>query len=770
MTGEPASTSAGDSWSWQGHGVSEVVPGCFHGFIVPSVIFESWRAEQQEGGDVVCHQLRQTRILKAGMRVFLLVPTMAGGALLTIAGVAMFQRTEKLDAGSFAWRFTLCQLMPRTSSVIWTVPRRGIAGPTSRFSRGDVLAQPRLCNASGGTGTNNNGGNSGDNAPGKSESIHSNNSSHNGDAASQPLTTQAATPLRTPTEPRPLPTEAQRAQPQPEPPQQVQQAATLPPSADLTKAEADAPAAVSHEGPCEGAVVPHERKELLEADEPTQFLRKRHSAVDFAECAAEKHAKKHHVFQDHPAALARTKFYRALSQSERDRLHIFETNWPGLAYALGQDPKKRPLRSPGPGQIFTLITSTQIAWVDTAQRWLLPLEQLLLQGFPTGMRMCPPKPVCSFDVPRKSGTRARNCVCHQAGNSMNVNCVGNIILFALAAAKRGDFEADEALCGSVQGPLPESGLKHLEDAKPSADSIDEVFRWAFFSLKGLTCLKDEGEAAILRLIQVFRSTNYSTAFSGIDAPGVAWGVLVDALSKVSGRPLPPVRHLSAVEKYAPSRKELEHMPDPPQCIFGDIVDFLVPALQQHVRMLIRKATQSPVLTFRSMLSAVCSGRAVQASAYCHTHGRKCCMEAAKVHIAGTPCIDWSSYGTGQAEDGPCCAAFVSWCGLRALLEEPIVIHENVTAFDIKTLSEVLASKYTMHTICVDARQFAWPQHRARRYTILLHKQKVAPQLRHDLKDFIQIASRGGTISLSDFLVGTPSELDADWAEVAAACS
>ena len=52
---------------------------------------------------------------------------------------------------------------------------------------------------------------------------------------------------------------------------------------------------------------------------------------------------------------------------------------------------------------------------------------------------------------------------------MNVNCVGNIILFALAAAKRGDFEADEALCGSVQGPLPESGLKHLEDAKPSAD-------------------------------------------------------------------------------------------------------------------------------------------------------------------------------------------------------------------------------------------------------------------------------------------------------------
>ena len=165
MTGEPASTSAGDSWSWQGHGVSEVVPGCFHGFIVPSVIFESWRAEQQEGGDVVCHQLRQTRILKAGMRVFLLVPTMAGGALLTIAGVAMFQRTEKLDAGSFAWRFTLCQLMPRTSSVIWIVPRRGIAGPTSRFSRGDVLAQPRLCNASGGTGTNNNGGNSGDKLP-----------------------------------------------------------------------------------------------------------------------------------------------------------------------------------------------------------------------------------------------------------------------------------------------------------------------------------------------------------------------------------------------------------------------------------------------------------------------------------------------------------------------------------------------------------------------------------------------------------------------------
>ena len=74
--GSPA--TADENWSWRGHGVAEVSPGEFHGVVVPSAMFAGWRAGQGVGASAVLPQTRQTRALKAGMRVFL-VPTMSGG-------------------------------------------------------------------------------------------------------------------------------------------------------------------------------------------------------------------------------------------------------------------------------------------------------------------------------------------------------------------------------------------------------------------------------------------------------------------------------------------------------------------------------------------------------------------------------------------------------------------------------------------------------------------------------------------------------------------
>lgn len=65
-------------------------------------------------------------------------------------------------------------------------------------------------------------------------------------------------------------------------------------------------------------------------------------------------------------------------------------------------------------------------------------------------------------------------------------------------------------------------------------------------------------------------------------------------------------------------------------------------------------------------------------AYCHCHQRLCPYPRATLHIAGPPCVDWSSMGLGKGKDGPTYKHFAAWCGMRKSVREPCILMENVT--------------------------------------------------------------------------------------------
>ena len=83
---------------------------------------------------------------------------------------------------------------------------------------------------------------------------------------------------------------------------------------------------------------------------------------------------------------------------------------------------------------------------DVKQRWLAGLELLLFQAFPVqgidGKDLTPTgAPVCSFNIP--SG-RSRSEIVAQAGNSMNVHCVGLALAFAVGMCAERSEQAHGA--------------------------------------------------------------------------------------------------------------------------------------------------------------------------------------------------------------------------------------------------------------------------------------------------------------------------------------
>ena len=93
-----------------------------------------------------------------------------------------------------------------------------------------------------------------------------------------------------------------------------------------------------------------------------------------------------------------------------------------------------------------------------------------------------------------------------------------------------------------------------------------------------------------RMLKAFDAVPMSTAFSGIDAPGTSMCQQISELnSRVTenskiGKPV----HLNGVEWFGPSQDELLDHPCKPQCLFGDITQFLSPYLRGLFPELVKK--------------------------------------------------------------------------------------------------------------------------------------------------------------------------------------
>jgi len=185
----------------------------------------------------------------------------------------------------------------------------------------------------------------------------------------------------------------------------------------------------------------------------------------------------------------------------------------------------------------------------------------------------------------------------------------------------GETEAiHETPCAVAQPSASAAEENRVHAVRPGCvvKSLDDAFRWPSFvlqeysrlhdiidrSLDGLVKhFPDSDESTANRLgtdVSTLRSmrclaervglTTMSTAYSGVDAPGTGVFQLIAGLEADYGVLASHPDHLRAIEINSHCQTELSVHPSTPQCIFGDLEDFLLPRLKRALPQMLEEGT------------------------------------------------------------------------------------------------------------------------------------------------------------------------------------
>ena len=197
--------------------------------------------------------------------------------------------------------------------------------------------------------------------------------------------------------------------------------------------------------------------------------------------------------------------------------------------------------------------------------------------------------------------------------------------------------------------------------------LADRFNWAANSLRILYA-----ECAPLKLLDT-HELKLSSCFSGLGTPEVCVEALVNAF-RSNHSVGASVSSALAFDLCKASRTVL--CADP--CVGGVGAD-LLDLWPEDVRHRI-------VSGFDSLadLARYAKGQShrLRAKFWCHRAGHRQELDLGHIHVAGSPCTDFSSMGKRRGFGGPTSAAFIT-CVILVRLHRPwIIIHENVLGFDI----------------------------------------------------------------------------------------
>lgn len=99
-------------------------------------------------------------------------------------------------------------------------------------------------------------------------------------------------------------------------------------------------------------------------------------------------------------------------------------------------------------------------------------------------------------------------------------------------------------------------------------------------------------------------------------------------------------------------------------------------------------------------------------------------ESSDVHVAGTPCVDFSLRGNQMQESGPAFLVFLCWCAQRREQQESVIIQENVTAFPVELLMSLLGDIYEIQSACINPATLGFPSQRTRQWVVMRHRTKT----------------------------------------------
>ena len=246
-------------------------------------------------------------------------------------------------------------------------------------------------------------------------------------------------------------------------------------------------------------------------------------------------------------------------------------------------------------------------------------------------------------------------------------------------------------------------------------ALQGVNRFAASLLRGSSSTAsekaDEAKQLLLHIVSG-RSLTISSAFSGIGTPELSARLLVSALnshiSSLFGTHVPmTVKSVWGIEKRASCQEELLHMEGGPACLFEDQAGFIDIGWS-------RITARSSVSFVRNL---ILHGR-VLPSGWCLRHGDQCYCLRADLHVAGTPCTDFSSMNSKRKLiHGSKNKLWYAWVRHRRVLMEPVWLHENVVQFGLDHLNNDLGDLYFVFRIVVCSLALGWPSRRKRQFAV-----------------------------------------------------
>eukprot|EP00973_Karenia_brevis_P073983 10281868-Karenia_brevis.AAC.1 len=189
-------------------------------------------------------------------------------------------------------------------------------------------------------------------------------------------------------------------------------------------------------------------------------------------------------------------------------------------------------------------------------------------------------------------------------------------------------------------PLPNIHFVNDHEA-PVVSTLDDLFAFPQEAFK--ICSKVFGasdQTTNEAIASIMGGTTFSSCFSGVDTPGTADCMATCQLSELLQRRIGHMRHLSAVEYFPPSQKELLAHPNPPCCLFTDMESFWHPSIRDKLKDMKRRGL---TMSFRSLLPIIKQTGACKHRAYCMVHDRQCPVGRAKINRSGLPCINFSPF-------------------------------------------------------------------------------------------------------------------------------
>ena len=300
---------------------------------------------------------------------------------------------------------------------------------------------------------------------------------------------------------------------------------------------------------------------------------------------------------------------------------------------------------------------------------------------------------------------------------------------------------------------------------PVVRDLADLRGWLDYQLEALAGNRGDLERVLIGKLFT-QKYSLSTAFSGIGAPEHAAecqrarlvernSALLEELG-ASADDLHP-RHLACVEWNEASRDELLTAPWAPGCMFVDANEFIEPKLRDQ---LLGEAAKK--LSAKALFALLSRPGAVTEQACCVRHGRMCKWPRATLHVAGTPCVDWSRMPGAKKMglQGKAQVPFIVWVVLRKICREPIICHENVESFDVGCLIDMLGDLYNIESVVMEFSELGYPIRRCRRITLLwLKSVTVHTPWSHE---FVARCHRSCRISYLDLMIARPYELEAEY--------